>query len=277
MDPARIPAARATAARAARNAGLTVDGDEELQVSNRVVLRLTPCDTVARVADAGEEHAAARELALAAALLARDAPVAGPDARVAPEVIVTDGFAVSFWAYHPPVPPRELDPRAHADTLARLHAALRTVEGIDAPHYTEKAARAVALMSSATSVPAIPDDDRSFLLDVLASSLAEVAAAAPVEQLLHGEPHGGNVLRTSRGLLFTDFEAACRGPVELDVADVDDDVAAHYPDVHPALLRQCQRLVQAMVATWCWAGYDDHDNLRHFAHVLLDVLRRSAV
>ena len=38
------------------------------------------------------------------------------------------------------------------------------------------------------------------------------------EQLLHGEPHPGNLLRTKKGLLFGDLETACQGPIEFDVA-----------------------------------------------------------
>jgi hypothetical protein len=273
VDPLRIPAARAAARQVVSDAGLAVETDDVLQESNRVVVRVRPCDTVARVADAGERDAAARERALAAALLDVGEPVAGPDPRVAPAVSVVDGFVVSLWTWHEPVPPPQLEPRAHADALHRLHSSLRTIDVPGVPHYTERAARAVTLMTDA--IPAIGDDDRAYVLSVLDSSLAAVAAAGAPEQLLHGEPHGGNVLRTAGGLLFTDFEAACRGPIEFDVADVDDVVAAEYPGLDRSLHRRCQRLVQAMVATWCWAGYDDHDNLRHFAHVLLDELRRS--
>jgi hypothetical protein len=275
VDPARIAAARAVAARVASACGLEVSASEDLQVSNRVVVRLLPCDVVARVADAGERDAATRELALADALLRVSAPIAGPDARVPATVHIDDGFVVSLWTHHPPVPPRELDPAAHAAVLAQLHASMRLVSGVDAPHFTERVARARTLMSSTVSVPAIGEDDRAFVLSVLDSSLASVLAFDAPEQLLHGEPHGGNVLRTASGLLFTDFEAACVGPVEFDVADVDEAVAAQYPNLDASLHRSCQRLVQAMVATWCWAGYDDHDNLRHFAHVLLEELRRA--
>jgi Ser/Thr protein kinase RdoA (MazF antagonist) len=35
---------------------------------------------------------------------------------------------------------------------------------------------------------------------------------------LHGDAHRGNLLRTSRGLLWTDFEDACTGPIAWDVA-----------------------------------------------------------
>lgn len=49
------------------------------------------------------------------------------------------------------------------------------------------------------------------------------ATAAPhtarhSEQLLHGEPHPWNVLRTAEGPLFIDFENCAHGQVEYDLA-----------------------------------------------------------
>ena len=47
-------------------------------------------------------------------------------------------------------------------------------------------------------------------LQSLTSSILERGTA---EQLLHGEPHPGNVLSTKRGLLFVDLESAAVGPL----------------------------------------------------------------
>lgn len=51
------------------------------------------------------------------------------------------------------------------------------------------------------------------------------------EQLLHGEPHPGNMLSTKNGPPFIDLETSCRGPVEFDIAQVPDEVSEHYPGV----------------------------------------------
>jgi len=45
-----------------------------------------------------------------------------------------------------------------------------------------------------------------------------IRTATTAEQLLHGEPHPGNVLSTKNGLVFIDLETCCRGPVEFDIA-----------------------------------------------------------
>ena len=64
------------------------------------------------------------------------------------------------------------------------------------------------------------------------------------EQLLHGEPHPGNVLRTKTGLLFIDLETCCRGPVEFDLAHAPEEVSEHYP----ALIKTCS----ASAGSLCW-------------------------
>jgi len=71
-------------------------------------------------------------------------------------------------------------------------------------------------------------------------------------QLLHGEPHPGNLLSTKTGLLFIDLETCCRGPVEFDLAHVPEDVSERYADVDEGLLSECRVLVLAMVTAWRW-------------------------
>ena len=63
-----------------------------------------------------------------------------------------------------------------------------------------------------------------------------VSESGRPEQLLHGEPHPGNLLSTRTGPLFIDFETYCRGPIEFDLAHAPDDVGDHYPGVDRGLL-----------------------------------------
>ena len=80
------------------------------------------------------------------------------------------------------------------------------------------------------------------------------------EQLLHGEPHPGNVLSTRRGPLFVDLGECCRGPVEFDVAHAREDVADHYPGVNQDLLHRSRTLVWAMFTAWRWRRDDQLPN-----------------
>ena len=47
---------------------------------------------------------------------------------------------------------------------------------------------------------------------------AEIEALDLPQQPLHGDAHKKNVLKTSTGLVWTDFEDACSGPIEWDLA-----------------------------------------------------------
>ena len=89
------------------------------------------------------------------------------------------------------------------------------------------------------------------------------------EQLLHGEPHPGNVLRTEDGLLFVDLETCCRGPIEFDIAHAavsgsrpPVEVGNHDPGADQALIRDCWLLMLAMVTAWRCEPGDDLPNGR---------------
>ncbi len=93
--------------------------------------------------------------------------------------------------------------------------------------------------------------------------------------LLHGEPHPGNVLSTKTGLLFIDLETCCRGPVEFDLAHVPEEVSERYADADEKLLSDCRLLVLAMVAAWRCDPGDQFPNGRRAARKLLSALREG--
>ena len=94
-------------------------------------------------------------------------------------------------------------------------------------------------------------------------------------QLLHGEPHPGNVLTTKNGLLFIDLETCCRGPVEFDLAHAPEEVGEHYPGVDQDLLRECRILVLAMITTWRWDRGDQFPDGRQLGTEWLSQLRAA--
>jgi hypothetical protein len=94
--------------------------------------------------------------------------------------------------------------------------------------------------------------DRKVLINTLRSRRQAIGDRGAAEQLLHGEPHRGNVLSTKTGLLVIDLETCCRGPVEFDLAHVPEDVGERYADADEELLSECRVLVLAMVAAWRW-------------------------
>ena len=93
------------------------------------------------------------------------------------------------------------------------------------------------------------------------------------EQLLHGEPHPGNVLNTKYGPLFIDFENTARGPVEYDLAWVPEEVSEGSPDADQDLLDECRGVVMAIIAMHRWHRDDQHPSGRQSGVAFLDALR----
>ena len=125
-----------------------------------------------------------------------------------------------------------------------------------------------------TTPPRSPTKTVSFSTTLRSVTLAIARRSAP-EQVLHGEPHPGNVLNTMNGPLFVDFETACRGPVEFDLAHVPDAVSDLYSSVDQQLLDMCRELVLAMVASWRFDQSDQLPNGHRAGRQLIDALRQG--
>jgi hypothetical protein len=273
MQASEVPRAVAAAMSTASALGLTVDDAIVLHDSNRIALRLLPCDVLARVAPLA--HQAARfEVALAQRLTQIESPVAALEPRVEPRVYERDGFVVTLWTYYEPVTPQELSPADYANALERLHAGMRKLD-VRTPHFTDRVAEAQRLVANRDHTPALADGDRELLRNTLRSLRRAIGDRGAAEQLLHGEPHPGNVLSTKNGLRFVDLETCCRGPVEFDLAHVPEEVSERYRDADQELLRECRILVLAMVAAWRWDPGDQLPNGQRAARELLSALREG--
>lgn len=272
MQVPELQRAVAAALSTARALGLETDNAVVLHNSNKLALRLQPCDAFARVAPMTGQ-VAQFEIELAGRLAEAGCPAAALDPRVPPRVCERDGFAITLWTYYPPVAP-DLAPADYADALWRLHAGMRTIE-ITAPHFTDRVAEAQDLVANRDRTPELADADRRLLSDMLQSLRATIVGRGAAEQLLHGEPHPGNLLSTKIGPLFIDLETCCFGPIEFDLAHVPEAVPEHYPGVDRALLSDCRALVLAMVAAWRWDADDEFPNGRQWADHFIDTLREG--
>ncbi len=252
---------------------LTAEDATVLHNSNKLALRLLPCDVFARVAYEGQEvHQFEVELALR--LTETESPVAALEPRVEPRVYERDGFVVTLWSYYEPVTPLEPSPADYADALQRLHAGMRTLD-VTTPHFTDRVAEAEQLVASRDSTPALADADRELLNITLRSLRRSISDRAAAEQLLHGEPHPGNVLSTKNGLRFIDLETCCRGPVEFDLAHVPEEISDRYPDADRELLAECRGLVLVMVTAWRFDSRDQFPNGQRAARGLLSAIREG--
>ncbi|HEU4761594.1 MAG TPA: aminoglycoside phosphotransferase family protein [Gemmatimonadales bacterium] len=237
---------------------LTVDDAIVLHDSNKLTLRVLPCDLLARVAPVAHQ-VAQFEVELAQRLAESGCPVAALEPRGEPGVYKRDGFVVTLWTYYEPATPQEVSPAGYATALERLHAGMRKLD-VPAPHFTDRVDQAQKLVASRDHTPALADADRKPLVDTLRDLRRVISDRRGAQQLLHGEPHPGNVLTTKNGLLFIDLETCCRGPVEFDLAHAPEEVTGHYPGVDHHLLRECQVLVLAMIASWRWDRDDQLPN-----------------
>jgi hypothetical protein len=239
-----------------------------LHNSNKLALHLLPCDVLARVAFAGLEQFEA-EVEIGRRLAQVEGPVARLEPRVEPRVYERHGFAVTLWTYYEPLR-QELSPADYAKALERLHAGMAKVDA-SVPHFSDRVAEAQQLVASPNRTPELEDPDRKLLSSTLRSQRREISERSSIEQLLHGEPHAGNLLNTKSGPLFIDLETCCRGPVEFDLAHVP--VSECYSDADQELLRACRLLVLAMVAAWRWDLDDQFPNGKQAGQKLLGALR----
>jgi aminoglycoside phosphotransferase (APT) family kinase protein len=253
--------------------GLRVDDAMVLHNSNKLAVRLAPCEVFARVAPLAHQDLRF-EVELAQRLAETESPVAALEPRVEPRVYERDGFAVTLWTYYEPVTPPDVSPADYASALERLHAGMRTLK-VASPRFTDRVAEAQQLVASRDLTPALTDADRELLIAALRERSRAVSDRAAAEQLVHGEPHPGNVLATHNGPLFIDFETCCRGPVEFDLAHVPEAVSECYPDVDQELLDDCRGLVLAMVAAWRWDPGDQFPDGQRERRDLVRALRQG--
>jgi aminoglycoside phosphotransferase (APT) family kinase protein len=264
----------AAATEVAAALGLAVEKAHVLQESNRLAVRLLPCDVLARVANEQESRWAEFELGLALRLAQSQAPIGVLEPRVTPDAYVHDGFVVTLWTYYETARSIASAPADYARALQRLHAEMRDID-MPTPHFTDRISEAQRLVGDRERTPALADADRDLLASTLQRLRQTVSNRSVPEQLLHGEPHPGNVLRTKGGLLFVDLQTCCRGPIEFDLAHVPEQVSTQYPRADQQLLHDCRLLMLAMVAAWRWDRNDQFPNGAQAAREYVSSLREA--
>lgn len=266
----------AAAVGCARALGLPCDGPVVLRATHHTVVLLPPSGLVAKVA-ADDGSRLGREIHLAARLAAAGAPVVPPAARVPATVHRWGGCAMTFWPYLDQEGAAEPGDGAVAQALAALHRALERIDPgpVPWPRFDARARRVAERLGDPAFAPALGAPDRDLLRRTLARALDALRAAEPPEARLHGSPHGLNILMDRGTGRFIDFEEACLGPREWDLAHHGPEVAALYPTpTDPAALVWCRLLVSATTAALCWDGLDSGPDMRWHAEHHLERVRR---
>ena len=249
-----------------------------LHTSNNVVAWLRPSDVVVKIC-VGHYDRAGDELAIAERLALRGAPIVGPAPGVEPRVHRERGYEMTFWQ-HQPARGRRPSHRAIATSLSSLHDALESLKALSGhgpPTLLEVLRFARRALDQPILKTRLGSGDRELLVYWLGSGASELTQTGRATQVLHGSPHDGNYIAVDGQPRFIDFETVCTGPLEWDLAHVDDRVAAAYSHPHDAeLLARCRTVVSAQVAVWCWLGIERSPELRwHAEHHLAEVRRAS--
>jgi len=276
MESTEVSRALTATTSVASELGLRVEDAIVIQNANRLAVRLVPCDVLARVAATvgRNQEVAAFELEVARRFEEADSPVAVLEPRVEPLVYVRDGFAITYWKYYGPLPGGDITPAEYAQALEGLHAGMLQLD-VTAPHFTDRVDEAESIVRDRSQSPKLVHADRELLTNSLRSLRRAVVDRGAHEQLLHGEPHPGNLLRTTSGMRFIDFETCCYGPVEFDIAHAPHEVGDHYALADRLLVRDCQILILAMVAAWRADGDDEFPNGCEMREALLSELREA--
>jgi hypothetical protein len=257
----------------ARACGLAADRARILSDANHTLVHLAPAGVVAKVGTSAFRDVALesleRELAVAAFLAAKDAPVIAP--ATAPVAHRWGDVTVTLWQYAEPVPGEPLDPANAAVGLRAVHDALAAFP-VELPWFALELDDALRLLEPDRS-PTLAAGDRAFLRGVAGELRATLRTWQGPARPLHGSPHEGNWLRTAGGWRLLDFETACRGPLEWDLTTLDADAVERFSDVDRDLLYVLRRMRSACVAAKCWVDPSRAPEVREAAHVHLRLLR----
>lgn len=240
---ARTGLATEAAFNAATNLDLRVDETRVLHDVFSLVVHLHPSPVVVRVplvmapGTTPEDLALRqrRELDVTDWLWREGVPVVRPSPLVPLEPVREDDFSMTFWELVDVADDHQ--PYAQADhaVCAALHAALAAYPGV-LPFLAPFNEGLPAMMEALEGSPHLTDDDLDrahaewrALRPVLASATAfHERFPEPDVQPIQGDTPSNNVIRSTRGLVFGDFEDVCLGPVEWDLAGHGPEAVAAY-------------------------------------------------
>ena len=270
---AMTPACRAAVAVLER-LGVPVDEPVLVQETNNTVIWCAPHAIIAKVGThPGSSERLVREHAIACALADRGAPVASPLPGFTPVRDTETGFLISLWCRLDHDECGRVSGPAVGASLRALHDAL-TVCGVGLPSFRVDLERARRALSDKARFAALARADRAFLQAAFDDLLVALDDRVLTKRALHGEPHSGNLLITPAGLRWIDFESACQGPLEWDLAFLSEPARSAFADVDDDLLQLLKTLNSARVATWCWARAHFPEMRWHGEHHLERVRRR---
>ena len=122
------------------------------------------------------------------------------------------GYPLNFWQFVTRIE-AEPDPCEIGRTLRQCHKIMRSF-----PEPLPKLAIITESLAILDERVLFPQATQQILRDHLSASLDHLGGLP--HQPLHGDAHMGNLMNTTRGLLWTDWEDTFAGPIEWDVASI---------------------------------------------------------
>jgi len=144
------------------------------------------------------------------------------------------------------------------------------------PVFTLQTDEAAGLLRIPENVPLLPEEDRLFLCSLYETVGAHFENESLTYQPLHGECHMGQAISSPSGIRWLDFEAACVGPKEWDLAALDEEGVRAYGTADPSLLALSRTARLFCIVTWCWTQPDRAPEVREAAEYHLAHLKQSS-
>ena len=266
----------------ARDYGLPDGVPRILKDTNHTIVHLWPSQIVAKVSTQkifrSSSSSLEKEVCVAGLLASLGAPVVQPATTLPCGPHRLPGVELTFWNYYQPDETRTIPHRKVGETLRAVHDTLdRLADRLPTlPSFALQLEEADELLRDPAAVPQLPKDDRVFLRDLYRRVVDALGTESREDRALHGECHSQQTIATSGGLLWLDFEAACRGPREWDLAGIDRRAVKAYGPVDTALLSLVKTARLLCITTWCWTQPDRHPEVREAAEYHLKNLKRTA-
>jgi thiamine kinase-like enzyme len=213
-----------------------------------------------------------REIELCRFLSEHDAPVTRPSHQPEPGPYEMEDWLLSYWNKEDEIHENSENRNILkiGEALSNCHQAMVNYPG-SLPDFREKLKSCFNLLQIELVHGPLPVQDFEFLHRTYVLLEGRLNGIRYREQPLHGDCHLGNVIKTPRGYLWTDFETACRGPLEWDLAFLPEGIIPVAVDAELQYL--LKNFCSWCTAVWSWAAYDRSEEKRIAAHHHLQQLK----
>jgi hypothetical protein len=256
-----------------------------LKDTNHTIVHLAPQPIVAKVSVEKrfrhDSSSLEREVVVARLLAEAGAPVVRPTISLPPGPHYMDGVELTFWDFCSHDPDAEISASEAGRSLRVVHDSLNDMRTklLALPVFTLQIDEAAGLLRIPENVPLLPEADRLFLCRLHEAVRGDIETVSLNYQPLHGECHLGQAISTPSGVRWLDFEAACLGPKEWDLAALDEEGVSAYGTADQSLLALSRTARLFCIVTWCWTQPDRAPEVReaaeyHLAHLKTSILIR---